>query len=417
MDRLAQAFSRLKRNPEFLFGVLFLDFDRFKNINDSLGHMAGDELLIDIAERLQRCLRPGDTVSRLGGDEFAILLEDVSDEAHAIAVAERIQKEVAQPFTLVGQEVFTSASIGIALGHDGYDKPEDLLRDADMAMYRAKALGKARHEVFDSGMHIHAVALLQLETDLRWAIERREFRLHYQPIVSLETGRINGFEALIRWEHPERGLVQPSEFIPIAEETGWIVPMGRWVLEQACQQLKTWQNEIDADPPLTMSVNLSGKQFSQQDLISDIEAVLKANQLQPGSLKLEITESAIMENAQAVTDRLVKLRNLGVQLGLDDFGTGYSSLSYLHRFPLDTLKIDRSFIARMGEGGDNSEIVRTIVTLGKNLSMNIVAEGVESPEQLQHLRDLDCTQGQGYFFARPLAAEEAFALLSGAPNW
>lgn len=417
MDRLTQAFGRLKRHPESLFAVLFLDFDRFKNINDSLGHMAGDELLVSIAERLQRCLRPGDTVSRLGGDEFAVLLEDVNGQEDAIAVAERIQKEVAQPFTLVGQEVFSSASIGIALGHKEYEKPEDLLRDADMAMYRAKALGKARHEVFDTGMHIHAVALLQLETDLRWAIEREEFRLHYQPIVSLETGQITGFEALIRWQHPERGLVLPSEFIPIAEETGWIVPMGRWVLAEACHQLKAWQEATEANPPLTMSVNLSSKQFSQNDLIDYIEELLTNIGLPSNCLKLEITESAIMENAQSVTDRLLRLRSLGVRLGLDDFGTGYSSLSYLHRFPLDTLKIDRSFIARMDEGGEKSEIVRTIVTLGKNLSMNVVAEGVESYGQLQQLRDLSCSQGQGFFFARPLAAEEAFRLLKGQPSW
>ena len=284
-------------------------------------------------------------------------------------------------------------------------------------MYRAKARGKARHEVFDAEMHTRAVALLQLETDLRWAIERDEFRLHYQPIVTLDSGAIIGFEALIRWQHPERGLVAPAEFIPIAEETGWIIPIGRWVLEEACAQLANWQREIPMRSPLSMSVNLSGKQFSQPDLIEVIEATLRDTGIAPGTLKLEITESAIMEDAQVVTSRLLELRNLGVKLGLDDFGTGYSSLSYLHRFPLDTLKIDRSFVARLLEDGENREIVRTIVTLGKNLGMDVVAEGVEEAQQLSDLRGLDCQQGQGYFFARPLPAAEALQMLRNRPQW
>ena len=417
MDRLGQAFARLKRHPDMLFAVLFLDFDRFKNINDSLGHLAGDELLVSIAGRLHKALRPGDTVSRFGGDEFALLLEDVRDVSDATLVAERVQSEMRLPFQLAGQEVFSSASIGIALGHPEYEHAEDLLRDADMAMYRAKALGKARHEVFDAEMHTRAVALLQLETDLRWAIERDEFRLHYQPIVTLESGAITGFEALIRWQHPERGLVSPAEFVPIAEETGWIVPIGKWVMQEACGQLAKWQAETGADPPLNMSVNLSGKQFSQPDLIELIQEVLQQTGVAPGCLKLEITESAIMENAQAVTDRLLQLRQLGLRLGLDDFGTGYSSLSYLHRFPLDRLKIDRSFIARLMEGGENLEIVRTIVALGKNLGMEVVAEGVEEIEQLEELRGLDCQHGQGFFFARPLPAEAALEMLRAKPRW
>ena len=417
MDRLGQAFGRLRRHREHAFAVLFLDFDRFKNINDSLGHMAGDRLLIEMAARLSACLRPGDTISRLGGDEFAILLEDVADVAGATWVAERIQSALALPFTLSGQEVFSSASIGIAFGHNEYERPEDLLRDADMAMYRAKAMGKARHEVFDAGMHTRAVALLQLETDLRWAIERGEFRLHYQPIVSLESGRITGFEALIRWQHPERGLVAPNEFIPVAEETGWIVPMGAWVLEEAVAQLARWQNQTGVVPPLTMSVNLSSKQFSQADLIPLIEKTLLDAQVAPECLRLEITESALMDDAETVTDRLLQLRGIGVRLSLDDFGTGYSSLSYLHRFPLDTLKIDRSFIARMSEGGHRREIVNTIVTLGRNLGMDVVAEGVEDAAQLADLRALGCSLGQGYFFARPLADVTAFELLSQVPVW
>ena len=417
MDRLERAFARLERHPKLLFAVLFLDFDRFKNINDSLGHLAGDQLLKAIAQRLQECLRPGDTVSRFGGDEFALLLEDVNDLSGATLVAERVQNAMKQPFQLGTQQVFSSASIGIALGHGDYERAEDLLRDADMAMYRAKARGKARHEVFDAEMHTRAVALLQLETDLRWAIERGEFRLYYQPIVKLDGGNIVGFEALIRWQHPQRGLVSPAEFVPIAEETGWIVPIGKWVLEEAYAQLARWQAEVGLAKPLSMSVNLSGKQFSQPDLISIIESVLRESAIAPGNLKLEITESAIMEDAQTVTNRLLELRELGVKLGLDDFGTGYSSLSYLHRFPLDTLKIDRSFVARLLEDGENREIVRTIVTLGKNLGMDVVAEGVEEAQQLRDLRGLDCQHGQGYFFARPLPADEAFDILRAKPQW
>jgi diguanylate cyclase (GGDEF)-like protein/PAS domain S-box-containing protein len=417
MDRMGQAFGRLKRHHEALFAVLFLDFDRFKNVNDSLGHLAGDQLLIQLATRLQGCLRPGDTVSRLGGDEFAILLEEIADVEEAIVVAERIQKEMTTPFQLVGQEVFSSASIGIALAGPQYEKTEDLLRDADVAMYRAKAMGKARHEVFNAGMHQRAVALLQLETDLRWASERQEFRLWYQPIITLETGQIGGFEALIRWQHPERGLVSPLDFIPVAEETGWIVPIGRWVLEEACQQLAQWHRDFPREVPLTMSVNLSSKQFMQSDLIPFIESLIRLHNLPPGTLKLEITESALMENAQDVTDRLLQMRAVGCLLGLDDFGTGYSSLSYLHRFPLDTLKIDRSFIARMTEGGENREIVRTIVSLGRNLGLDVVAEGVEDEKQLADLRVLNCKSGQGYFFARPLPAPDAHKLIAAAPIW
>jgi len=416
-DRMARAFARLKRYPGAVFAVLFLDFDRFKNINDSLGHHAGDELLIAIARRLEGCLRPGDTVSRLGGDEFAILLEDVRDEADAVVVAERVQSAMSQPFSLLGQEIFSSASIGIALAHDGYQNAEDLLRDADMAMYRAKSLGKARHELFDSGMHTRAVALLQLETDLRWAIERQEFELHYQPIVSLESGRVTGFEALIRWRHPERGMVSPAEFIPIAEETGWIVPIGAWVLETACEQLARWQDELRPDPPLTMSVNLSGKQFSQPDLIEFIAGQLRKCNIAPENLKLEITESAIMEQGQEVIERLHALRALGVKLALDDFGTGYSSLSYLHRFPLNTLKIDRSFVMRMQEGGENREIVRIIVALGQTLGLDVIAEGIEETAQLGDLRELGCQGGQGYFFSRPLVPAAALELLKRESVW
>nr|WP_290220982.1 EAL domain-containing protein [Trichocoleus desertorum] len=402
IDRLGLAIERSKRPGHNLFAVLFLDLDRFKVINDSLGHMIGDQLLIAIARRLEACLRGGDTVARLGGDEFTILLEDIVDIHDATRIANRIHQALLSPFNLQGQEVFTSVSIGIALSETGYDWPEDLLRDADTAMYRAKSLGRACHEVFDRTMHLRAVELLHLETDLRRAIERQELQLYYQPIVSLTTSRIHGFEALIRWQHPERGLISPAEFIPLAEETGLIVPIGLWVLREACQQTQKWQKQFSDNFPLTISVNLSGKQFSQPDLIEQIERVLQQTALEARSLKLEITESVMMENAESATKMLLKLKALGVQLHIDDFGTGYSSLSYLHRFPIDQLKIDCSFVKRLGADDESAEIVRAIVTLAHNLGMHVTAEGVETAEQLMHLRALECEYGQGYFFFQPL---------------
>ena len=412
MDRLGHAVERAKRRENYLFALLFLDLDRFKVVNDSLGHMAGDQLLLAIASRITACLRSADTLARLGGDEFTILLEDIKDLSDAKRVANRIHEELMLPFNLSGNEVFTSASIGIALSATVYDRPEQLLRDADTAMYQAKARGKARHEVFDIAMHASAIALLQLETDLRRALERQEFRIYYQPIVSLLSGRIKGFEALVRWQHPERGLVSPTEFIPVAEETGLMIPIGWWVFHEACRQMHLWQVQFPANPPLTISVNLSDKQFSQPNLSEQIEKILHETSLDPRSLKLEITESVIMENAESATTMLSQLRSLGVQLYMDDFGTGYSSLSYLHRFPLDMLKIDRSFVSRMGVGDENSEIVRAIVTLAHNLSMNVTAEGVETTEQLALLQVLQCEYGQGYFFSKPVDAEAAAVLIA-----
>lgn len=421
IDRLGHEIKSAKRQQDHLFGVLFLDLDRFKVINDSLGHLIGDQLLRAIAHKLEACLRPGDTVARLGGDEFAILLKDVRSTNSAIQVAERISQELTLPFNLSGHKVFTTVSIGIALSETGRNQPEDFLRDADIAMYRAKTLGKARYEVADSAMHTLAVSLLRLETDLHRAIEQQEFRIHYQPIMLLETGRITGFEALVRWQHPERGLLPPVEFISVAEETGLITPISRWIISEACYQLRTWQIQYPVDltvsesmqdaRPLTISVNLSIKQLIQPNLVEQISQTLREAGLDASSLSLEITESLVMENSELTTSTLSELRNLGVQLSIDDFGTGHSSLSRLHGLPISTLKIDRSFVSRMGDQR-NLEIVSTIVTLAHKLNVNVIAEGVETPEQLAELRKLNCRYGQGYFFSRPLDKVAAGVLLA-----
>lgn len=416
MDRLEQAVEHAKRHEDYLFAVLFLDLDRFKVINDSLGHLVGDQLLIGIAGRLKACLRPTDTVARLGGDEFTILLEDIEDVSDAIRVADRVEEELKLPFNLGGQEVFTSASIGIALSATSYDNPENLLRDADIAMYQAKSQGSARYQIFNPDMHNRAVALLQLETDLRNALERQEFRLRYQPIVSLSTGRIIGFEALLRWQHPQYGIQNPAEFIAAAEEAGLIASIGLWVLSVACSQLHQWQLQLPATPPLIISVNLSAKQFTQPSLIDNINQILQETGLEAPSLRLEITEGAIMEGADPAA-AMLQLRELGVQLSIDDFGTGYSSLGRLHRFPINGLKIDRSFVSRMGVDQGNLEIVETIVTLAHKLGVDVTAEGVETAQQLAHLRALQCEYGQGNFFSVPLDSEAAEALIVSNPQW
>ena len=415
-ENLKIEIERVKQHEDCQFAVLFLDLDRFKNVNDSLGHSIGNQLLIAIARRLECCVREGDTVARLGGDEFAILLAGISHMREATKMAERVQEKLQSPFNLSGHEVFTTASIGIALSAIGYEHPENVLRDADTAMYRAKAQGKACYEVFDEGMHSRAVYLLQMETDLRRALEREEFCVYYQPIVSLENGELAGFEALVRWQHPERGMISPAEFIGMAEEHGFILPLGHWVLERACQQLVQWQWQSPKNRSLFMSVNLSAKQMAQTGLVGQIKEVLQDTNLDPEHLKLEITESAVMENAEMAVTVLKQLKDLGVQLSVDDFGTGYSSLSYLHRFPLDTLKIDRSFVSRIGEADENGEIVRTIVTLAENLGMDVVAEGIETLGQLSELRRLNCRQGQGFLFAKPLDATAATAWLSHTPH-
>ena len=441
-DRLSHALRLASRRKDYLFAVLFLDLDRFKVVNDSLGHAIGDQLLVAIARRLEACLRAEDTVARIGGDEFVLLLEDIDSINEATSIVNRLQKKITSPIVLDGHEVFITASIGIALSSGGYLEPTNLLRDADTAMYRAKELGRARHEVFNSSMHAHALRLLQLENDLRRAIESirdpareedffpspasalpplsaaSQFILHYQPIVSIANSKITSFEALVRWQHPERGLVSPIEFITMAEETGLIVPLGRWVLRTACQQIGQWQQLFPSNPPLSVSVNLSVKQFSQPDLIEYIDQVLAESHLDGSSLKLEITESVLIENSESVTAMLVQLRARNIDLCIDDFGTGYSSLSYLHRFPTNTLKIDRSFVSRMGsdfalgKGAiDPTEIVRSIVTLSHNLGMDVVAEGVEEASQLSILKGLKCEYAQGYFFSKPVDSQKAAALI------
>jgi diguanylate cyclase (GGDEF)-like protein/PAS domain S-box-containing protein len=402
IDHLRLAVERSKRKEKYVFAVLFLDLDRFKVINDSLGHMVGDQLLVGMARRLEGGLRPGDTVARLGGDEFTVLLEDINDTEEIIQVADRLQKELTLPFHISGHEVFTTVSIGIAPSTLGYDQPETLLRDADTAMYRAKVAGKARHEIFDKAMHDSAMDLLQLETDLRRAVDREEFVVHYQPIVEIESGTLYGFEALVRWQHPERGLILPDKFISVAEETGLISVIGERVLRESCRQMSKWQKEFVNAASLSISVNLSSKQFTQPNLIEQINKALQETQLNPESLKLEITESVVMENVDTATGMLKRIRELGVKLSIDDFGTGYSSLSCLPRFPIDTLKIDRSFVGQMSDNAENAEIVRTIVMLARTLGMDVVAEGVETNEQLELLKALDCELGQGFLFSEAL---------------
>jgi diguanylate cyclase (GGDEF)-like protein len=415
MDHLGKAVERARRRPDFVFAALFLDFDRFKVINDSLGHHLGDRLLVEVARRLRNCVRNIDTVARLGGDEFTVLLEDISHPQDTDVVVGRIQEAMARPFDLGGHEVYTSASIGVALNTSGYASADDVLRDADTAMYKAKQSGKARHVVFDPGMHSTAVELLSLETDLRKSIELGELLLNYQPIFSLAGRGLVGFEALVRWRHPHRGMVPPAEFIPLAEETGLILRIGEWVLGEACRQLKEWRDGWDAAHGLYVSVNLSGRQFTQTDLVDQVLRAASLAGLPLRCLKLEVTESLLMENIDTAAVKLEQLRRLGVEISIDDFGTGYSSLSYLHRLPIDTLKVDRSFVTRMSGEDENTEIVRTVIMLAKSLKMKVVAEGVETAGQEALLRSLGCDAGQGYLFSKPLAAEAVEALLPREP--
>jgi diguanylate cyclase (GGDEF)-like protein/PAS domain S-box-containing protein len=409
MNRLQHLFQRTKRadSPGRLFAVLYLDVDRFKGINDGLGHQAGDDLLKEVARRLERCVRPSDTLARLGGDEFTALLEDINAEIDATRVAERINKELAQPFFLHDHEVFATVSVGIALSSSHYDRPEDMLRDADTAMYRAKANGRSRHQVFDVDMHQRAVSLLRLETDLRRAIERHELVAYYQPIVDLETNSLRGFEALARWKHPTRGMIMPDVFIPVAEETGQISAFGDWMLAEACRQMRVWQDRYPRNPPLHISVNISTRQLAHANVPDQVERILNETGLDASSLTLEITESALMQNLTTSAAVIQRLHAMAVRLHIDDFGTGYSSLSYLQNFPIHTLKVDKSFVTRMGDAPKQGEIVRAIVSLAHNLGMEVTAEGVETPDQADTLHSLNCTSAQGFLFSRPVPADQA----------
>jgi diguanylate cyclase (GGDEF)-like protein len=391
--------------------VMFLDLDNFKVVNDSLGHDAGDEMLVEVAKRLITCVRPHDTVARLGGDEFTILLEDIDDPSLASEMAARVARVLNAPVQLKGHEVFTSASIGVAVSTH-HELPGDMLRDADTAMYQAKAAGKAHHIVFDPTMKERATERLELESELRRAIDQGELRIHYQPIIALETGNVTEVEALVRWDHPVRGIMPPLRFIPLAEETGLILPLGQWVLEESCRQARAWQKEFPSDPPLTVSVNLSARQFAQADLVNDVARVLKETNLSPCSLKLEITESLMMVNPESTRFKLAALRDIGVRLAVDDFGTGYSSMAYLSRFPLDTLKIDKSFVGGLGEQTEADAIVRAIITLAKTLNLHVTSEGIETAEQLMRLNNLGSDLGQGYFFSRPLTTDAMRELLA-----
>jgi diguanylate cyclase (GGDEF)-like protein/PAS domain S-box-containing protein len=417
MDRLGQSLRHAVRRKDTPFAVFFLDLDRFKIVNDSLGHMVGDQMLVEVARRLEASVRPGDTAARLGGDEFTVLVDDVKDAADAQQIAERIQQQLRAPMTVGGQEVVAAASMGVALSELGYERPEDILRDADIAMYRAKQKGGGRLEVFDRTMHARAVELLRMETDLRRAIERKEFVVHYQPIVSLRDGRISGFEALVRWNHPHRGLLLPGEFIRMAEETGLVIDIDRWVLRESCRQLQDWHRRFPTARPLSVTVNASSRQFSQADFSRHVEAALRSTGLHGECLGLEITESILMDASAQTNGILEDLRRSGARLYLDDFGTGYSSLSYLHKFPVDALKIDRSFVGSMKADGEGQEIVKTILSLAQNLDLHVVAEGVETGEQLQILRSLRCEYAQGWAFSKAVAGGEAEEMLASGRRW
>jgi len=408
MDRIDRALQRIKRNPKHQFAVLFIDLDRFKKINDSLGHLVGDRLLVQVAQVLREDLRTIDTVARLGGDEFVILLDDIKSLQDATKVGDRLQKRLKTPLDIGGHSIVISASIGVALSSPKYQNSSEILRDADIALYRAKDKGKARYEIFDEAMYIQALKAVELEHDLRQALKNNEFSLFYQPIISLKNNALSGFEALIRWHHPLHGLISPKEFIPLAEDTGLIIDIGDWVLQSACQSLATWQRE-NADradiAALKVNVNVACQQFQKPDFVAKLDSILEQTQLNPTCLRLEITERVLVDSEINTQNTLTEIKKRQIKLSIDDFGTGYSSLSYLSRLPIDNLKIDRSFIRNINSDRESLEIVKTIITLAHNLGMDAIAEGVETISQAQQLKTLGCEYAQGYLFAKPMAVE------------
>jgi len=411
IDHLGLAIERVKRKPDYQYAVLFLDLDRFKDVNDSLGHMVGDELIIAVGRLIQNRMRSTDTVARFGGDEFVILLDDIRHTQNAIQIAEWIHTALSMPFYLNQHEVYITASIGIVLSETGYQRPEDVLRDADIAMYNAKSQGKARYQVFDPSMRTRLIDRLELASDLRRAIENQELCAHYQVIISLVTGQIIGVEALVRWQHPQRGLLPPGAFISLAEDTGWIIAIDRWMMREACRQLFAWQKEFSAFSDLSVSVNISGKHINQPDFISYVKNTLEETGLKPEHLTLEITESVIVDNKEATVEICNHLRDLGVKIQIDDFGTGYSSLSYLSQFPISALKIDQSFIRKMTENSNETNIVHAIVSLSRRLGVGVIAEGVETENQLKQLQEVGCEYGQGYYVSKPLDSMSTKSLL------
>ncbi|MGH9782565.1 MAG: EAL domain-containing protein [Terriglobia bacterium] len=410
LNRLGMSLARVKRDPNYLFAVLFLDLDRFKIINDSLGHLVGDQMLLDVGQRLQTCVRAVDTVARLGGDEFAILVEDVQHWSNVPRVIERIRKKLQTPVSLSGRQVQISASIGIALSSLDYERSEELLRDADTAMYQAKAKGLGLHEVFEPRMRQQVVNTLSLQSELRVALEKNQLELHYQPILAMESGQIVSFEALLRWRHPQHGLRTAGEFLPVAKESELIFPITNWILQEICRQARRWQDQLSTHPPLLVNVNLPSKYFAKQNLTAELLELVSKHGLSPSNLQLEITEDDLIRNPESAARVLSSLNQAGIQILIDDFGTGYSSLSYLSTLPVRGLKIDRSFVAGLDGSQKNAAIVRSIVSLGQHLGLDVIAEGVETKEQLDYLREVNCPYLQGFYFSRPLEQDAAIRL-------
>jgi diguanylate cyclase (GGDEF)-like protein len=414
IDRLKHSIDYSRRSTNYMYAVLFMDLDRFKDVNDSLGHAMGDKLLINMARLLEGILRPNDTVARLGGDEFVILIDGINNISDATIVADRLQDRLRSTPLLEGHSIFVTASIGIVLSLSGLDRPEDVLRDADIAMYRAKANGRARYEIYDAIMRQRILDRLTLEAELRTALDTDDLMVHYQPIMEISNGQVTGFEALARWNHPRTGMMYPGQFLPLAEETGLIIAIDRWVLHHACEQTVIWQKQFPRLAALSINVNISSRQITQPDFVSYLKQSLRETGLAPGCLLLEITENTIMENFDQTAAVLQELRQVGVKIYIDDFGVGYSSLNYLSRFPINSLKIDRSFIHMMTEDSSYLKIVQAIIRLTHSLGLSVTAEGVETQEQLSQLRELKCEYIQGYLISKPINSQDAGKLLANS---